>query len=181
MIKKITCIFILIAILSSLYSENICKPLKIKLKDDSKKTIQILCLGQKGMIAWNSTIPYKPELLNKCTEYIPYDSIKYIQPKNSFSFTPVKLGFSIGVVFLITSLLGTSKTSEGTFYQIIGGFILFSISFAAGIAGSVISILIPRHHEAKSFSKNSKTNYGYIMYITDLPVEIAALLQKFEK
>ncbi|NQV19579.1 MAG: hypothetical protein HQ534_13695 [Armatimonadetes bacterium] len=180
MMKKIICILIIITILPSLYAKNINESVRIKLKDGTKITIQILCCGKKGLIAWNSNIFYKPELLEEYAEYISYNDIKYIQTKNKLSIVPIMLGLVAGSALAAGQFSIESETSEGSFFQTISGILLFLTSTAAGVIGSAASVLIPRHHKPKSFSQKYITDNQYLVYPTNLPVEIEALLQQYE-
>jgi len=178
--KKLICILVIITLLPSLYAKNINESVKIKLKDGSKRTIQILCCGKEGLIAWDSNIFYKFELLDEYAEYISYNDIKYIQTKNKLSIVPILLGLVTGCALSAGQLNIKSKTSEGSFYQAVSALIFFLTSTAAGVIGSAVSVLIPRHHKPKSFSKKYITDNRYLMYTTNLPVEIEALLHQYE-
>jgi len=80
--RKIVPILLLLSLMVSLYPEHKIIPIKMKLQNDEIKTTKILCLGKKGLIAWNSNIPYQSELLEEYAEYIPYHTISKIQIKN---------------------------------------------------------------------------------------------------
>ncbi len=180
MMKKIICILIIITFLTGLHAKNLNESVRIKLKDGSKRTIQILCCGKKGLIAWNSNMFYKSELLDEYAEYISYNDIKYIQTKNKLSILPIMIGLVAGSALAAGQLSIKSETSEGSFYRTLSAIILFLTGTAAGVIGSAASVLIPRHHKPKSFFTEYITDNRYFMYTTNLPVEIEVLLQQYE-
>ena len=96
--RKFICLIIILSIISSLYSEIIVKNIKIKTNNEPKRIGKILCLGKKGVIFWESKIPYNAEFLNDYAEYIPYTEILFIKTKNRLNLYPLLIGVSIGTV-----------------------------------------------------------------------------------
>lgn len=181
MFKKIILCSLILFLLTSLYPSDLFELVKIKMKDGSTRTSQILCCSKSGLIVWNSRFPYKTELIKTYAEYIPYNKIKKLQAKNYMSVLPLAIGIYTGVGLALAQFLRKSETTEGAFYNAFGGIIVFGISVSAGIIGSAISILIPRRYKADEFSKKRIASKNHIIFTYDLPPEITAMLTKYEK
>ena len=180
-IKKIILCSLILFLLSSLYPSELFEVVKIRMKDGSIRTSQILCCGKSGLIVWNSRLPYKAELIKTYAEYIPYNKINRIQTKNYMSVLPLAIGFYTGIGLALTQFLQRSETAEGAFYKGFGAIILFAVSVSAGVIGSALSVVMPRRYNANEFSKKRIASKNHIIFTNDFPSEIITMLAKYEK
>ena len=180
-IRKIILCTLVLFLLTSLYPSEIFEVVKIRMKDGSIRTSQILCCGKSGLIAWNSHLPYKAELIITYAEYIPYNKIKRIQADNYMSVLPLAIGFYTGIGLALTQFLQKAETAEGAFYNGFEAIILLVVSVSAGVIGSALSIVMPRRYKANEFSKKRIASKGHIIFTNNFPPEITAMLAKHEK
>ena len=175
--RKLICLIIILSIISSLYSEIIVHNVKIKTKDELKKTGKILCVGKKGVIFWKSKIPYNIEFLNNYTEYIPYTEILYVKTSNRLDLYPLLIGVSIGTVSATVIL---NSMNDDPYSIFIAGALAYG-GFLYGLIGSIVSLFIPRHNKPSKFTKKYSTNKSYIMFVSNIPPELKIMLEKYEK
>ncbi len=179
--KKIILCSLILFLLSSMYPSELFEVVKIRMKDGSIRTSQILCCGKSGLILWNSRLPYKAELIITYAEYIPYNKIKRIQADNYMNVLPLAIGFYTGVGLALTQFLKKPETAEGAFYNGLGAIVLFGYSISIGALGSVLSVVMPRRYKADEFSKKRIASKGHIIFTNNFPPEVMAMLAKYEK
>lgn len=179
--KKILLCLLILFLLSSLYPSELFEVVKIRMKDGSKRTSQILCCGKSGLIVWNSRLPYKAEFIKTYAEYISYNKIKNIQAKNYMNVLPLAIGFYTGIGLALTQFLKKPETAEDAFYSGFGAIILFIVSVSTGIICSAISVVMPRRYKADVFSKKRIASKNHIIFTNNIPPEIKAMLLKYEK
>ena len=181
MIKKFICITIIFSILISLHSKIITHNVKIKTKNEPKRIGKILCVGEKGVILWNSRIPYNAELLNDYAEYIPYKEISYIQTRNRLDLYPLLIGIIAGFALAAGIYNNPNYSAEGDSYDPMLVIISIYGGFNLGIVGSIATLFIPRHNKPIQFTKKYSYSKYYVMFISNILPELKTMLEKNEK
>ena len=159
----------------SLYPENSIETIKVKLKSGETKIAKILCLGENGLIVWQSTLPYKAELLDDYAEYIPYRTINKFQIKNKVNLAPVGTGLAGAAV------LGLLGLASGNIIALFGTVLVGAISVSVGVFTMIASIFLPKYRSADNFKIEDKLKIPYVKFIVDVPPELKAMIEVNDK